>query len=109
MAANEARYAAQRAFGNTALVKEETRAVWTFTMFEQTVQDTRYALRGVRKSAALATVPFVFLTGYTPDALEERFSAVPILRKPVEKEALETALQTAVACGAKDKPLRARQ
>jgi CheY-like chemotaxis protein len=54
-------------------------------------------------------VPFVFLTGYTPDALDERFKTAPVLRKPIEKEALETALRTAVACAAHEKPLRVRQ
>ena len=54
--ATEARYAAQRAFGNIALIKEDTRAVWTLTVFEQTAQDVRYALRGLRKNVGFATV-----------------------------------------------------
>jgi len=42
-------------------------------------------------------IPFVFLTGYAGDSIDERFSAVPILRKPVAREALETALQIVLA------------
>jgi two-component sensor histidine kinase/DNA-binding response OmpR family regulator len=42
-------------------------------------------------------LPFIFLTGYAQDIIHERFSAAPILRKPIEREALETALRTALA------------
>ena len=41
--------------------------------------------------------PFVFLTGYAQDGIDERFGTAPILRKPIEREALETALRTALA------------
>jgi len=34
----DARYAARRAFGNTTLVKENTRAMWGWTAFEQILQ-----------------------------------------------------------------------
>ncbi|HTK79381.1 MAG TPA: response regulator [Rhizomicrobium sp.] len=53
-------------------------------------------------------VPFVFLTGYSLDGLDSRFSETPILRKPFEKEALEKALLSALA-DADDVPQRARQ
>src|SRR5712692_7186639 len=52
----DARYAAQRAFGNKALVKDDMRQMWEWTTFEQVVQDVRYALRGARKSPGFATV-----------------------------------------------------
>lgn len=42
---DDARYAAQRAFGNTALVKEDTRAMWGSTLLDQLGQDIRYAVR----------------------------------------------------------------
>ena len=32
--AEEARYAARRAFGNPTLIREQTRAVWSWTMLE---------------------------------------------------------------------------
>jgi hypothetical protein len=34
-------------------------------------------------------VPFVFVTGYEADTVDERFSQVPILQKPIEPQMLE--------------------
>jgi predicted permease len=42
---DEARRAARRDIGSIALVKEETRAAWTWTYLEQLAQDCRYAVR----------------------------------------------------------------
>ncbi len=54
-------------------------------------------------------VPFIFVTGYGPDGLDERFSNAPILRKPFERDALEKALLTALAGAAHEPPLRVQQ
>ncbi len=48
--AEEARYAAQRAFGNASLVKEEVREVWQWTSLERFWQELRYAFRVLRTS-----------------------------------------------------------
>ncbi len=45
LAGEEARRAAGREFGNITLVKEDTRAMWTWTLWEQLAQDIRYGLR----------------------------------------------------------------
>jgi two-component sensor histidine kinase/CheY-like chemotaxis protein len=37
-------------------------------------------------------VPFLFLTGYSSDAVETRFAHVPVLQKPVSQSELESAL-----------------
>jgi two-component sensor histidine kinase/DNA-binding response OmpR family regulator len=37
-------------------------------------------------------VPFMFLTGYSPEGIEPRFADVPTLQKPVAQELLESAL-----------------
>src|SRR5260370_42129192 len=37
--------AARRQFGNVTLLKEQSRAMWTWTLWEQLVQDIRYGLR----------------------------------------------------------------
>jgi CheY-like chemotaxis protein len=34
-------------------------------------------------------LPFVFVTGYEADTIDERFSHVPILQKPIERQMLE--------------------
>lgn len=41
----EARWAARRELGNMALVREDTRSAWGWTMVEQCGQDLRYAFR----------------------------------------------------------------
>jgi hypothetical protein len=46
----EARYAAERAFGNTALVKEAVREMWGWTSLERLAQDLRYGTRTLLKS-----------------------------------------------------------
>src|SRR5262245_29255534 len=40
-------------------------------------------------------VPFVFVTGYASDAIEEKFAGVPVLQKPVDGMALRRALDRA--------------
>ena len=50
----EARYAAQRAFGNTTLVKEEVREMWGWIFLDRLKQDLVYASRGMRKRKAAA-------------------------------------------------------
>ena len=34
-------------------------------------------------------VPFVFVTGYDADSIDSRFSGIPILQKPIERESLQ--------------------
>jgi putative ABC transport system permease protein len=49
MSPEEARRAAMRAFGNVALVREDTRAVWVPALLDQFAQDVRYGLRRMRR------------------------------------------------------------
>lgn len=50
LSAEEAQYAARRAFGNATLVKEKTRETWGWSPFERFTQDLRYALRTLQKN-----------------------------------------------------------
>jgi hypothetical protein len=53
-------------------------------------------------------VPFVFITGYGAEAIERRYSNVPILQKPIEPGALKSlfAIEPALAVAAKFLPNR---
>jgi predicted permease len=61
MAADEARYAALRKFGNVARIEEETRAVWTVVWLDQLLQDARYGLRTLRRNPAFSAVVILTL------------------------------------------------
>jgi predicted permease len=56
MPPDEARAAALRAFGNIALVKEDARAVWVPVWLEQLLQDSRFAIRTMRRTPGLTTI-----------------------------------------------------
>jgi predicted permease len=50
LSTEEAHFAAQRAFGNTALIREKTHEAWGWTASERFFRDVRYAIRRLRKS-----------------------------------------------------------
>jgi putative ABC transport system permease protein len=52
----EARYAAQRAFGNASLVKEATRETWGFMWLAKLSQDVRYGCRMLKNNPGFAAV-----------------------------------------------------
>lgn len=44
-------------------------------------------------------IPFVFATGYNGDGVDSRFAHIPTLQKPIERDTLDLALQSAMARG----------
>lgn len=48
--ADEARYAALRGFGNPALIREQTRAVWSWNWLESLAHDLRFCVRTLSRT-----------------------------------------------------------
>jgi putative ABC transport system permease protein len=61
MAAEEARYAAQRQLGNLTRMEEESRRTWGFPFLESLLQDIRYSVRGLGKAPGFTLVAMVTL------------------------------------------------
>ena len=53
---NQARRTARRDLGNVALVQEDARVLWTWTLLEQLGQDVRYAFRTMSRNPAFTAV-----------------------------------------------------
>jgi len=53
---NAAAWAARRDLGNTTRLREEARALWTWTLLEQLLQDVRFAFRTMWRSRSVTAV-----------------------------------------------------
>jgi predicted permease len=56
LSADEARYAAKRAFGNPTVIREQTRDTWGWTWMERLQRDVRYGTRTLLRSPQFALV-----------------------------------------------------
>jgi predicted permease len=56
LSANEARFAARRAFGNATLIREQTRAAWGWGWLEHLVRDVKYGTRTLLRSPEFSIV-----------------------------------------------------
>jgi predicted permease len=61
VSAEEAHYAALRAFGNPALVREQTRAIWSWNWLESLVRDLRFCLRTLRRTPGFTVIAILVM------------------------------------------------
>jgi predicted permease len=57
----EAHFAAKRAFGNVTIIREQTRAVWTWNWLERLVRDLKYGARTLWRSPSFSLVSVVVM------------------------------------------------
>lgn len=61
MSPEEAHSAALRAFGNPALLREQTRATWSWSGIESLLRDIRYGLRTLRRTPGFTAIAIVVM------------------------------------------------
>src|ERR1700730_1588100 len=57
----EARYAALRAFGNLTLIREQTRAIWSWNWLESRARDLRFSLRTLRRTPGFTVIAILVM------------------------------------------------
>ncbi len=83
----EARYAAQRAFGNTTLIREQARETWGWSPLEQFWQDVRYGLRQLLHNPGFTIVAVITLAlGVALSTTIFSVVSETLLRKPPMKD-----------------------
>src|SRR5437016_2017579 len=61
VAKDQAQWAARRSLGNVTLVQENTCAAWTWTFWEQFLQDVRYAVRTMSANKTFSALAILSL------------------------------------------------
>jgi predicted permease len=78
LSSEEARYAALRAFGNPALISEQTHATWSWSWLESLAGDLKYGFRGMSRNAG-STLLAVLIVGLGIGGASTVFSVVNAL------------------------------
>jgi predicted permease len=83
LSAEEARYAARRAFGNETLIREQTHEAWGWTRLERLMRDLRYAIRLLMRAPGF-TITCVLILAIGIGATTAIFSLVnTVLLRPL--------------------------
>jgi predicted permease len=61
MSPDEARYSALRTFGNPALLREQSRATWSWTLVESVMRDVRLAARALVRTPGFAMIAILVM------------------------------------------------
>jgi predicted permease len=78
LSSKEAHYAALRAFGNPTLIREQTRATWSWSWLEAFASDLKYGLRGMCRNPG-STVFAILIVGLGIGGASTVFSVVNAL------------------------------
>src|ERR1700748_3868753 len=78
LSAEEARYAAMGAFGNRALIHEQTQATWSWNWFHSFVGDLKYGVRGMSRNVG-STLFAILIVGLGIGGASTVFSVVNAL------------------------------
>src|SRR6476469_5596053 len=92
---HEAILAARRDLGNTRVVREDARALWSWVLVEQLAQDIRYGCRGMSKNrtfTALAALSLALGIGANT-AIYSFMDAILLRSLPVEDPASLVVMQ----------------